>query len=240
MDKNFFIAIALTIIIILIFTSSQYQKRFGFTGVVVSHAIPDIFYISQRIAMLEEGRILFEGTPEEIQSVSDSVVREFIRGIESRHDEMTGLAHMSHGEDRFNEEMARLHRHDMTFSIIVFSISNLDEINEKASHITAQTAVKNFAMDLKRLLRLADVCSRYELDKVMVLLPHTTVDQARRTCEKLSGEMHLDDILPIQPYPGFCFQVSAGFVEAEKDQALEQVLDHAMSRPTVSYEFRVC
>ncbi|MGD8365719.1 MAG: ATP-binding cassette domain-containing protein, partial [Desulfobacterales bacterium] len=45
---------------------ADYQKRFGFTGVIVSHEIPDIFYISQRIAMLEDGRILFEGTPEEI------------------------------------------------------------------------------------------------------------------------------------------------------------------------------
>ena len=40
---------------------SDYQKKFGFTGVVVSHEIPDIFYISQRIAMLNEGRILFRG-----------------------------------------------------------------------------------------------------------------------------------------------------------------------------------
>jgi phospholipid/cholesterol/gamma-HCH transport system ATP-binding protein len=42
---------------------SDYQKQFGFTGVVVSHEIPDIFYISQRVAMLEEGRIVFEGSP---------------------------------------------------------------------------------------------------------------------------------------------------------------------------------
>jgi len=219
---------------------SQYQKRFGFTGVVVSHAIPDIFYISQRIAMLEEGRILFEGTPDEIQAASDTTVQEFIRGLESSHDDMTGLAHMPRGEHRFKEEMARLHRHATAFSIIVFSVPNLDEINEKASHITAQTAMKNFAMDLKRLLRLTDVCCRYELDKVMVLLPETTMDQARRACEKLSGEMDLDTILPIQPYPGFCFEVKAGFAEARKDNVLEQVLEHATSRPTISYEFRVC
>lgn len=219
---------------------SEYQKRFGFTGVVVSHEIPAIFYISQRIVMLEKGRILFEGTPDEIQNVSDTVVQEFIRGLESRQDEMTGLTHMPHGEDRFKEEMARLHRHETAFSIIVFSVPNLDEINEKASHITAQTALKNFTADLKRLLRLTDVCCRYDLDKVMVLLPNTTLDQARCACEKLSGEMNLNNILPIQPYPGFCFQVRAGFVEAQKDTRLEQVLDHAESKPTISYEFRVC
>jgi len=41
----------------------DYQRRFGFTGVVVSHEIPDIFFIAQRVAMIDEGRIRFEGTP---------------------------------------------------------------------------------------------------------------------------------------------------------------------------------
>ena len=57
---------------------SDYQNQFGFTGVIVSHEIPDIFYISQRIAMLENGNIFYEGTPDEIQRVTDPVVQEFI------------------------------------------------------------------------------------------------------------------------------------------------------------------
>lgn len=61
---------------------SEYQKVFGFTGVMVSHEIPDVFYISQRIAMLDRGRILFQGSPEEIQSCTDPSVRQFIRGQE--------------------------------------------------------------------------------------------------------------------------------------------------------------
>lgn len=61
---------------------SNYQKKFGFTGVIVSHEIPDIFFISQRIAMLDQGRILFQGTSEDIQNVSDPVVQGFIRGEE--------------------------------------------------------------------------------------------------------------------------------------------------------------
>ena len=66
---------------------SDYQQRFGFTGIIVSHEIPDVFFISQRVAMLDEGRIRFEGTPEELQQATDPVVRNFIRGLESPHDE---------------------------------------------------------------------------------------------------------------------------------------------------------
>jgi phospholipid/cholesterol/gamma-HCH transport system ATP-binding protein len=60
---------------------SDYQQKFGFTGIVVSHDIPDIFHISQRVAMLDEGRILFEGTPEQLALVSDPAVKEFIQGL---------------------------------------------------------------------------------------------------------------------------------------------------------------
>ena len=59
---------------------SHYQKTFGFTGVMVSHEIPDVFYISQRIAMLDGGRIIFQGSPDEIQEHQDPVIRQFIKG----------------------------------------------------------------------------------------------------------------------------------------------------------------
>ena len=57
---------------------TDYQKKFGFTAVLVSHEIPDVFYISQRIAMIDEGRIVFAGTPEDLRQSAVPVVREFI------------------------------------------------------------------------------------------------------------------------------------------------------------------
>ena len=59
---------------------AEYQQAFGFTGVMVSHEIPDVFYISQRVAMLDQGQILFQGSAEEIQRSSEPVIRQFIRG----------------------------------------------------------------------------------------------------------------------------------------------------------------
>jgi ABC-type transporter Mla maintaining outer membrane lipid asymmetry ATPase subunit MlaF len=40
---------------------------------MISHEVPGIFFLSQRIAMLSEGKIRFEGTPGEIQRCTDSV-----------------------------------------------------------------------------------------------------------------------------------------------------------------------
>ncbi|MBC2712822.1 MAG: ATP-binding cassette domain-containing protein [Desulfosarcina sp.] len=59
---------------------AEHQKTFGFTGVMVTHEIPDVFYISQRIAMLDKGGIIFQGSPEEIQNSTDPVIRQFLQG----------------------------------------------------------------------------------------------------------------------------------------------------------------
>ena len=219
---------------------SDYQKRFGFTAILVSHEIPDIFYISQRIAMLQDGQILFEGSPEEIQQASDPVVQEFIWGLESRHDSMTGMTSQPQGEERFREEMARLHRHKITFSLILFTMENLDEINEKAGHLAGQTVLKNFATELQRHLRVTDTCSRYGLNKIMAVLPNTDMEQARMTCAKLTRNMKIREMLEIQTEPGFCFTVSAGFAEARRESELEHVLSNAESTLKVLYEFRIC
>jgi phospholipid/cholesterol/gamma-HCH transport system ATP-binding protein len=58
----------------------ELHRTLGFTGVMVSHEIPEIFRIAQRVAVLAEGRIRAVGTPAEIEDSTDSVVRQFIRG----------------------------------------------------------------------------------------------------------------------------------------------------------------
>jgi len=59
---------------------AQYQKEFGFTAVIVSHDIPEIFEITQRIAMLDRGRIIFEGSTKAMLDSHSTMVNAFIRG----------------------------------------------------------------------------------------------------------------------------------------------------------------
>ncbi len=56
------------------------QKKFGFTAVIVSHDIPDIFDVAHNIAMLYQGKILQFGTADEIVNSEHPVVRQFISG----------------------------------------------------------------------------------------------------------------------------------------------------------------
>jgi phospholipid/cholesterol/gamma-HCH transport system ATP-binding protein len=54
------------------------QRRFGFTAVMVSHEIPEIFGISDYVAMLLDGKIVEMAPPEQFQRTQNPAVREFI------------------------------------------------------------------------------------------------------------------------------------------------------------------
>lgn len=56
------------------------QKSFNFTAIIVTHEIPAIFSMVDRVAMLYDGKIIFSGTPEEINSSKDPVIHQFIHG----------------------------------------------------------------------------------------------------------------------------------------------------------------
>ncbi len=56
------------------------HEKFGFTAVIVSHEIPEIFDIAQNVAMLFQGRILQIGTSEEIRTTTHPAVKQFING----------------------------------------------------------------------------------------------------------------------------------------------------------------
>jgi phospholipid/cholesterol/gamma-HCH transport system ATP-binding protein len=53
------------------------RQRFDFTAVVVTHDVPEALAASDRVALLEDGQIRFEGTPAEFAASDDCIVRSF-------------------------------------------------------------------------------------------------------------------------------------------------------------------
>ena len=54
------------------------HKVFGFTAIMVSHEIPEIFPISDWVAMLKNGKIAAMAPSKEFQEIENPVVQEFI------------------------------------------------------------------------------------------------------------------------------------------------------------------
>jgi phospholipid/cholesterol/gamma-HCH transport system ATP-binding protein len=56
------------------------HQRWKFTVVMVSHELPEVFDVADRIGMLHEGRIVEIGPPDAIQHSQNPIVKQFIRG----------------------------------------------------------------------------------------------------------------------------------------------------------------
>ena len=58
----------------------ELHRKFRFTAVMVSHEIPEIFEIADRVAMLHEGVIVEVGSPDAVRVSVNPIVQQFIRG----------------------------------------------------------------------------------------------------------------------------------------------------------------
>jgi len=56
------------------------RDEFHITSIVVTHDMQSAYRVADRIVMLYEGAIIFNGTPDEIRQTQDPVVQQFIEG----------------------------------------------------------------------------------------------------------------------------------------------------------------
>ena len=204
---------------------SHMQKKFGFTGIVVSHEIPDVFFISQKIAMLDNGNIIADCTPEEITKVSNPSVQEFIRGVENLKDELTGLNSKSRITQKF-EVTEETHR-DSLFSLILFKINGIEIINESLGFVMGQKVIQHFASFVEQYLRISGEHSRYSDDLILTILPNTRIGMAKILLSKLETALKTYPPLSNVGCPPINYSISAGISESKIHTHLDEVVEKA-------------
>jgi len=65
------------------------QRELGASAIVVTHDMASARFVGDRITMLHEGKLVFDGTVDEVDRATDPVVRRFVEG---RSDEAVGEA----------------------------------------------------------------------------------------------------------------------------------------------------
>lgn len=218
---------------------SEYQSKFGFTVMLISHEIPDVFLITQQLAMLDEGKIIFQGLPEDIQDVDDPMIHEFITGLTHPQDELTGMGTITQGKQHYQDAMDRLQKEQGVFSIIVLTLESMDDINETMGHVKGQTILKNFSTEVKRFIRKEDSCSRRGLKQLMIVRYNAGAEDVRRFCFRLAKALKTDQIIngAIPDLPAL--NISAGFAEAPMGAQFNDVLVNAGSRESTFLEFKI-
>ena len=69
----------------------HYHERLNFTAVIITHDIPDIFYIAHTVNILDEGRIVFSGSPITLEQSPELELDPYTHGHELLIDDLTGM-----------------------------------------------------------------------------------------------------------------------------------------------------
>jgi phospholipid/cholesterol/gamma-HCH transport system ATP-binding protein len=80
----------------------KYQRQFGFTAVLVTHDLPEALVASDQVALLDGGRMQFQGTPEAFNLSANPTVRAFRDSAATLRDSIAALRRgetVTSGED---------------------------------------------------------------------------------------------------------------------------------------------
>ena len=207
---------------------AHYQKRFGFTAVVVSHDIPDVFFISNQIAIIYDGRIIFEGSPFELEQFDHPVIEEFIHSLRSLKDELTGLETRRSFERQYQHEFGPI-RSIEEFTVILFTIDNLDEVEKHVGSIACQKIIQAVAALIEKHIGVMGISARYSRDEILSVLPHTDYKRAQDFLDELSNDLLSQEFLNPRNYPKACsgFSIRAGLAQGEPGTELSTLAEQA-------------
>ncbi len=214
---------------------AHYQREIGFTGVMVSHDIPDVFFISNRVAIIENRKIAFQGTPLELEQSDDEVVWQFIHGQEVLQDQLTGLHSKFEVERALKQEIERIGKFQDVFSVVLFSVDSLEKIREKVGYIAAQRIFQCIGMSLKENLGTAGYAARSGQEEILTVLPGADASRARLIIGAIINECTSQDLMKPESYRKVCidFAVKAGIVEIRHRMDLEDVISQARNNQMV-------
>jgi phospholipid/cholesterol/gamma-HCH transport system ATP-binding protein len=216
---------------------AQYQKKFGFTAILVSHEIPDVFFISNRIIALYDRKIVFQGTPRELETFEHPFKDEVIRSTEGLRDELTGF----YSKRQFILNHAQLIRKadGETYSVVVFTLEGLGPIIATFGHDAAQEAIRGMGLFvINHFGAIGGFSTRRHTNEFVTVLPYS--DQAE------AESILKDFVLDFQAYgiPEICagarrptaadgsveITVLAGISQGQPDTDVDSVIDAAKNQ----------
>jgi len=217
---------------------AQYQRKLGFTAVVVSHEIPDVYFISNRILALYDHNIVFQGTPEELEDFEHPFKDEVIRSLEGLQKELTGLHSKRQFKLLYYGQMKRRSLRD-TYSLVIFKLGSLDDIIAGLGHEAAQEAIRSMGVFIdKHFAPIGGFSTRRSIDEFVTVLPYSEKDEAEDMLEDFVKDFQEHGISEIwtgareKAAPGTCvdFTILAGLAQGQPIAEIETVTASAESQ----------
>jgi phospholipid/cholesterol/gamma-HCH transport system ATP-binding protein len=217
---------------------AQYQRKFGFTAVLVSHEIPDVYFISNRIIALYDRSIVFQGPPEDLDTFEHPSKDELIRSLEDLQKELTGL----HSKRQFTVQYRSQMKHNPrgeTYSIVVFTLIAIDAVITVLGHEVAQeTLFATGAYINKHFGAIGGFSTRSSMNEFVTILPYANLAETEEILRDFVKDFQDEGIRKIWSgahnhlRPGECIDlvVCAGVAEGRPIDELESVIDFAKAQ----------
>lgn len=100
-------------------------------------------------------------------------------------DNLTGLYTHRFFEERLNEEILRAGRYQTEFCLLLMDIDHFKRYNDTYGHAAGDQVLVRFAQVLQSQVRSVDLLSRYGGEEFVLILPQTSLPQAREMAERI-------------------------------------------------------
>ncbi len=138
-------------------------------------------------------------------------------------DGLTGL----HNRHFLAEQIRLMHslaaRHGQPYSVVAIDVDGLKRVNDTYGHEQGDLALRGLANTLRRTVRSSDVGVRTGGDEFLVLMPQSTLDEARIAAERVREAVDVQG----RADPRIAITVSAGVASWRPGRSAEQVLEAA-------------
>ncbi len=198
---------------------AQYQRQFGFTAVLISHDVPDVFFISNRILALDQGKIIFQGTPEQFQEFDHPFIDEFVHSLEDFQEHLTGIQSKRQFKAR---SQIGLWRKQESYVVALFTLQDFDQLCEHLGHTRGQEVLNAMGTYLsKHFGAVGGFSARQSKNQFTTFLPFSDLTEAERILEKFALDLQEEGLCTIQAEAHipqdicFPFAILAGFAESK-------------------------
>ncbi|MGD2099974.1 MAG: ATP-binding cassette domain-containing protein [Desulfobacterales bacterium] len=214
---------------------AEYKKKYGFTAVLISHDIPDVFFISDRILALYGKKIVFQGSPEAFEEFEHPFYDEIVNSIENLQDELTGLYSRRQFKVRYQTDLAR-HNGQRHFIIVLFTLEDLDRIIDNLGHTAAQVGIRTMGDYINKHFGLVGGFSaRRRINQFSTVLPFSDLDEAEELLANFTQDFRENGLYRIENAARevnpavrcFDFMVTAGMARGGGNVELDSIMEFA-------------
>ena len=104
-------------------------------------------------------------------------------------------------QEILSNEISRAETNKQKLSVLMMDICNITKINREMGHAKGDEVIKLVAENIRKNMREGDIAARYGGDELAIILPNTSVEQAKYVAEYLTYSLscyYIDEVGPVK------------------------------------------